>query len=445
MADTVESTVMEGTLGSRGQGQESPEKEATSGSGLSASQRKLVVLMTHINIAMYSTCFWIQQGALPYLTKKLGVDPVVYGYLQTTFAVVQLCGGPLFGRFGDLFGTRSALVLAFSAAALSYGLLGMAEGMLLLFLSRLPSFLMHSMQGAQMIVTDISDESSRADALGKLGLSYGIGMIVGPFLGGQVTKYFSEQHSAYLAMAGSLVSIVLVVLFIPANTKAGKKHSESTKDDSGPSSVFDVKAIAKLLTIPVAAYLLLVRTIVGTPLGIFQSMFSVIAMDRFNIGPEENGYLMSYIGMSNMVMMGLGVGILTKRYNEGLLLKWAIYMFTFGYLLLAGANVTWHIYVTVIPLTIGGTIMNTVISSTLTKVVPPDSTGTMLGLSMASNSIIRTMSPTVGGLMLGYAGYPSFGIVGFVVNTLLSVYMLFSQTHATVVAAVERQNAKKES
>ncbi|XP_078664646.1 solute carrier family 22 member 18-like [Branchiostoma floridae x Branchiostoma belcheri] len=443
MADTGETTAMDGASGSQGQGQGSPEKKIPSDPGLSPSQRKLVLLMTHLNIAMYSTCFWIQQGALPYLTKKLGVDPVVYGYLQTTFAVVQLCGGPLFGRFGDLFGTRSALVLAFSAAAMSYGILGMADGMLLLFLSRLPSFLMHSMQGAQMVVTDISDESSRADALGKLGLSYGIGMIVGPFLGGQVTKYFSEQHSAYLAMAGSLVSIVLVILFIPANTKSGKK--ESNKEDSSPPSVFDVKAIAKLLTIPVAAYLLLVRTIVGTPLGIFQSMFSVIAMDRFNIGPEENGYLMSYIGMANMVMMGLGVGILTKRYNEGLLLKWAIYMFTFGYLLLAGANVTWHIYVTVVPLTIGGTIMNTVISSTLTKVVPPDSTGTMLGLSMASNSIIRTMSPTVGGLMLGYAGYPSFGILGFVVNTLLSVYMLFSQTHARVVAAVEKQNAKKES
>ncbi|XP_035660071.1 solute carrier family 22 member 18-like [Branchiostoma floridae] len=445
MAATGETAAMDGASGSKGQGQESHEEELTSASGLPPSQRKLVLLMTHLNIAMYSTCFWIQQGALPYLTKKLGVDPVVYGYLQTTFAVVQLCGGPLFGRFGDLFGTRSALVLAFSAAAMSYGLLGMAEGMLLLFLSRLPSFLMHSMQGAQMIVTDISDEGNRADALGKLGLSYGIGMIVGPFLGGQVTKYFSEQHSAYLAMAGSLVSIVLVVLFIPSNTKAGKKDSDSKKEDSGPSSVFDVKAIAKLLTIPVAAYLLLVRTIVGTPLGIFQSMFSVIAMDRFNIGPEENGYLMSYIGMSNMVMMGLGVGILTKRYNEGLLLKWAIYMFTFGYLLLAGANVTWHIYVTVIPLTIGGTIMNTVISSTLTKVVPPDSTGTMLGLSMASNSIIRTMSPTVGGLMLGYAGYPSFGVLGFVVNTLLSVYMVFSQTHAKVVAAVEKQSARKES
>eukprot|EP00058_Branchiostoma_floridae_P021911 XP_002607401.1 hypothetical protein BRAFLDRAFT_69810 [Branchiostoma floridae] len=140
---------MDGASGSKGQGQESLGEEPAS--GLSPSQRKLVLLMTHLNIAMYSTCFWIQQGALPYLTKKLGVDPVVYGYLQTTFAVVQLCGGPLFGRFGDLFGTRSALVLAFSAAAMSYGLLGMAEGMLLLFLSRLPSFLMHSMQDSLKI------------------------------------------------------------------------------------------------------------------------------------------------------------------------------------------------------------------------------------------------------------------------------------------------------
>ena len=46
-----------------------------------------------------------------YLSKKLGADPVVFGYLQTTFAVVQLCGGPIFGRFGDVFGSRAALVL----------------------------------------------------------------------------------------------------------------------------------------------------------------------------------------------------------------------------------------------------------------------------------------------------------------------------------------------
>ena len=43
--------------------------------------------------------------------------------------------------------------------------------------------------GGQMIVTDLGESNKRADALGKLGLSYGVGMVVGPVLGGLLTKH----------------------------------------------------------------------------------------------------------------------------------------------------------------------------------------------------------------------------------------------------------------
>lgn len=104
------------------------------------SDRKWLILNTHLNAVIYSSCFWVQIGVLPYLSKKLGADPVVFGYLQTTFAVVQLCGGPIFGRFGDIFGSRAALVLSFAAAALSYSILGIASTVSMLFLSRLLQF-----------------------------------------------------------------------------------------------------------------------------------------------------------------------------------------------------------------------------------------------------------------------------------------------------------------
>lgn len=71
----------------------------------------------------------------------------MFGYLQTTFAIVQLCGGPVFGRFGDIFGSRAALTLAFISAAVSYFILGAADSVGLLFLSRLPSVFMHAIQG----------------------------------------------------------------------------------------------------------------------------------------------------------------------------------------------------------------------------------------------------------------------------------------------------------
>ena len=41
-----------------------------------------------------------------------------------------------------------------------------------------------------MIVTQLSNEAERTKDLARLGFSYGIGMVVGPSLGGLVTKHF---------------------------------------------------------------------------------------------------------------------------------------------------------------------------------------------------------------------------------------------------------------
>ena len=125
-----------------------------------------------------------------YLSKKLGADSATFGQLQTLFAVTQLIGGPFFGRIGDTLGEKVALITAFSGATLSYFLMGIAQNQSLLFLSRVPSVVMHTMQGSQMIVTYLSEESERAKVLARLGFSYGMGMVVGPTLGGYITSHF---------------------------------------------------------------------------------------------------------------------------------------------------------------------------------------------------------------------------------------------------------------
>lgn len=75
------------------------------------------------------------------------MNSVIFGYMETVFAVAMLLGGPLFGRFGDLFGARSALLVAFASSFLTYLVLTLADSIPALFLSRVFAFMMHAMHG----------------------------------------------------------------------------------------------------------------------------------------------------------------------------------------------------------------------------------------------------------------------------------------------------------
>ena len=75
------------------------------------------------------------------------MDMVVYGYLQTFYNFTQLVGGPIYGRFGDLYGGRAALTLAFVMAAAMYGLLGIATTGAFVFLSRVPALFLSANHG----------------------------------------------------------------------------------------------------------------------------------------------------------------------------------------------------------------------------------------------------------------------------------------------------------
>ena len=65
--------------------------------------------------------------------------------------------------------------------------------------------------------------------------------------------------------------------------------------------MLSVKKIFKILKIPKVAYLLAVKCICGIPFGIFQSMFSIVAMEYFKLGPKENGIVLSYVGILSIV------------------------------------------------------------------------------------------------------------------------------------------------
>merc|ERR1711997_1271724 len=88
------------------------------------------------------------------------------------------------------------------------------------------------------------------------------------------------------------------------------------------AGLFDnLSAITKIIFLPNVGFLLFLKLVCGIPIGVLQSMFSMIAIDQFGMNPEQNGMMLSYIGAISLFMQGFGIAFLTKRADDKVLMS----------------------------------------------------------------------------------------------------------------------------
>ncbi|XP_059875473.1 solute carrier family 22 member 18 isoform X1 [Delphinus delphis] len=457
---------------SRGQGR-SPSRTGT----LDLSR---VMLLVYVLAALELACLFMQFSVMPYLSRRLGLDSVAFGYQQTIFGVLQLLGGPVFGRcgaprFADQRGARAAFTLSFLASSALYLLLAAAcspalPGVPLLFASRLPGALMHTLPAAQMAITDLSAPEERPAALGRLGLCFGVGVIFGSLLGGTLSSTCGIQCPVIVALVVSLLGAVLSLTCIPTSTKGASARAQAALPGKPKASVFDLKAITCLLLQPGVLPVFLVKVICGFPSGLFMVMFSLISMDFFQLEAAQAGYLMSFFGVLQMaarsgpscsagvgpprhraqprpdpsprgccskptapralpvclvevagdqVFQGLVIGWLSSRFSEGALLRASVLAFSVVGLAMALMANVFHLCLLMPGLVFSLCALSVVTDSMLTNAVSASDTGTMLGLCASVQPLTRTLGPTLGGLLYHRFGVPVFGHVQLAVNFLV--------------------------
>lgn len=392
--------------------------------GTTKSQSQ-VIRVTYLLTAIDISCMFMQFAVTPYLARTLGLDTVGFGYLQTVFGILQLVGGPVFGRFSDQYGPRAALTLSFLSASVYYLILAFTTSIPLLFLSRVPSFFMHGLPGAQMIITDLTTAQERAGALGKLGLCFGLGIIVGSSLGGYLATRFGLYTPTLIALAASLVSCVIVMNYIPAQTKA---KQEGRSPAQGKPSVFNFGELARLLQFPGVMAIFIIKVLSGFPIGLFMIMFPVVSVDFFGLNAATAGYLMSYFGILQLVVQGFMVGRLTSRLSDDNLLLLSIVVSILVGLGLTVMTNVFHFCIIALLMVFTLCISGVITDSILTKAVPPSETGAMLGICASIQPLTRTIGPTIGGYLYKHYGVPSFGLFNIIVSVLLLMYLVRSQT-----------------
>eukprot|EP01113_Clastostelium_recurvatum_P003514 TRINITY_DN11532_c0_g1_i1.p1 TRINITY_DN11532_c0_g1~~TRINITY_DN11532_c0_g1_i1.p1 ORF type:complete len:123 (+),score=21.16 TRINITY_DN11532_c0_g1_i1:25-369(+) len=75
---------------------------------------------------------------LPYYMQAISDDPAFYGFIESSYGLLQLMSSPLVGRMSDRWGRRNMLLLSFLGCIFSWTLTPMASSFAMLFFARIP-------------------------------------------------------------------------------------------------------------------------------------------------------------------------------------------------------------------------------------------------------------------------------------------------------------------
>lgn len=355
---------------------------------------------------------------LPYYAESFGASDTVIGLLVASYAAAQLIGAPILGRFSDRFGRRPILLLSLVGTLLGFLLLGFANTLLILFAARILDGLTGgNISVAQAYISDVTDSKDRAKGLGMIGAAFGLGFIIGPASGGLLSQW-GYAVPAFVAAAMVTINLFMVAFWLPESLTPEKRASKTNKRPA-----VSLSALLDALKRPFTGPLLITRFFFGLAFAIFQTIFALYALRRFNLGATETGFILTYVGVLSVIVQGGLVGRLSQRFRDDVLIFAGVGIMALSMLGWALTPSVVVLLIVLAPTAFAGGVLNTVLSSALTKVVEPQEIGGILGLSASIESATRVIAPTLGGILLGRLGTWAPGGFGAVLLAGLFIYV----------------------
>lgn len=354
-----------------------------------------IILVVFIDLLGFSLILPL----LPYYAETFHANAFVTGLLVASYAIAQLIGAPLLGRMSDRYGRRPILLASIFGTFLGFLLLGIANALWILFAARIIDGLTGgNLSIAQAYISDVTNAKNRAKGLGMIGAAFGLGFIIGPVTGGFLSQW-GYAVPAFAAAAMSFLNLILIFAWLPELLTAEKRAALNEKKPA-----ITIGALVKALKRPFSGSLLITRFFFGVAFAIFQTIFSLYALTKFNLTAAQTGYVLTYVGVLSVITQGFLVGRITHKFREDTLIVACVALMAISMIGWSLAPTVLVLLIVLAPTSLVGGILNTLLSSTLTEAVTPREIGGILGLAASVQFIHphhrtnsgRHAAPTIG-------------------------------------------------
>jgi predicted MFS family arabinose efflux permease len=431
----VESNLVEGTLGSISPGRRtepltSPQSQSsvvTTYDDLPGAScaRILELIPAFIVVAIDATGMGIILPLLPFYSQRLGATPFVVGSLISVYALCQLVAGPLVGALSDRYGRKSVLIVSQIGTLAGFVLLAAANSLMLIFLARIIDGLTSgNISVAHAYAAEHSAPSARTQALGTTSGAIGTGWLVGPALS-SVLVQFGVRAPIWAAAALSLISIVATVVLLP-----------SDRPISGIPSALrapEPRATRVLLLMPYVWGLLGLLILFFFANSMFLSQIALFLSARFSwhghpFGARELGIVFAYAGFINIIVQGLLLTQASRFTSERIIVVVAFASMGAGFFGLAIVSKIGLLVFFLTLIILGTTFTRTTLTAELSRSVPLNRQGMIMGLNQSLMSSANLVAPLLSGALIDHGLYATwaFAMATIVACGAITTFGIFS-------------------
>lgn len=315
--------------------------------------------------------FGIVLPLLPFYAESMGASPLQVTLLVASYSAMQLVAAPLWGAFSDRRGRRPLIVLGLFASAVSYLIFGLARSLPILFLSRMAAGAAGgTISVAQAYVADTTTAEARAKSLGLLGAASGLGVMLGPAIGGFFSKWGLGAPGFVAAVLCALNGAAAIILLGESRPERSRGKARKAVTLSGWARAMTSFPRSLLFGV----YFLSISS--------FAAMTAVLALyaDRtFGIGAQGMGLVFTVSGGVTVLVRGVLLGPLVDRFGEPATARIGTTSLALAMLLVSAIPNPWWLGLTATLHALGAGTLFPVLASLVSRSTDADSQGSILG------------------------------------------------------------------
>jgi MFS transporter, DHA1 family, tetracycline resistance protein len=389
---------------------------------------------------------------LVFLVTRFGGNAFIYGLLGAVYPAFQLIGAPILGKWSDIYGRKSILMVSqagtlaawliflaaffipmttlFEVNSPAAGSFAITLPLLILFFARaLDGITGGNISVANAYVADITEEKDRNRNYGKMSISSNLGFVAGPVLAGLLgATVYQEIPPVLSAIVISFAALIIIILYLPDSRPCSykidpgriniKKFLGFQNKECFKIQGEDKVSLKGILNIKYIPFILLLYFLIFLGFNFFYTAFPIHVVEKLNWSITEMGIYFSVLSLIMVFFQGPVLSFASKKFSEGVLIITGNLILGTNFILLISGNI-FVIYAAALLFAAGNGLMWPSVLSLLSKAAGKTNQGAVQGFASSLGSLASIIGLIAGGVL-----YTELGTVTFIMAAVV-IYIVF--------------------